>query len=138
MMVKQSRQSGTFNAIPIEAKRTTDTTLRMKTGQTIFIGGLRRFDDGKQATKVPILGDIPVMNLLFRNNIVKKTSTELLVFLTCNIMPEEMPALGADLQKAHDELETFPRAPNAQHELGKTTLMPYKREDPNWRWRRSE
>ena len=138
VMAKQSRQNGEFNNIPIEAKRTTDTTLRMRNGQTIFIGGLRRYDDTAQAKKVPILGDIPVVNFLFRNNVINKQSSELLVFLTCNVLPDEIGPLEPGLQKAHDLLDSAPKVPDASRELGRILTRPKQKEDPAWHWRRSE
>jgi type IV pilus assembly protein PilQ len=138
VMAKQSRQNGEFNNIPIEAKRTTDTTLRMKSGQTIFIGGLRRYDDNAQAKKVPVLGDIPVVNFLFRNNVMSKQSSELLVFLTCNVLPDEVPALDEELQKAHDMIDRSPKVPDVTRDLGRTLTHPRAKEDPAWHWRRPQ
>jgi type II secretory pathway component HofQ len=139
VMAKQSRQSGTSaTGVPIEAKRTTETTLRTKNGQTIFIGGLRRYDDIKQTNKIPVLGDIPIVNFMFRNNAIDKKTSELLIFLTCNVMPEEIPPLGVEMQKAYDELNNTSRRPNAQRELGRSIVMPWRKEDPEWRLRRSD
>lgn len=135
--VKQSDTKGELNNIPIEDKRETKTTLRTRNGQTVFIGGLRRFDDELQARKVPVLGDIPVMNLMFRNNVVKKESTELLVFLTCNVLPDEMEEMPAELQAAHEELDTIPKTQNAGKALWRETVHPNAVEDPAWKWRRS-
>jgi type II secretory pathway component GspD/PulD (secretin) len=138
LMAKQSRQNGVFNNIPIEAKRTTETTLRTKNGQTIFIGGLRRYDDSMQAKKVPVLGDIPVVNFLFRNNVISKKSTELLVFLTCNVLPDDMAPLDSELQKAHDSLDSVSKVPDGNKELGRILTHPKHVEDTAWHWRRSE
>ncbi len=137
--IKQSDTKSEVNSIPVEDKRETETTLRTRNGQTVFIGGLRRFDDQVQSRKVPLLGDIPVMNFMFRNNIIRKESTELLVFLTCNILPDEMPELSAPLQTAHDEIEYTSRVPDSQADLFKTIGNPKANTpDPAWKWRRGE
>ncbi|NIA14463.1 MAG: hypothetical protein GWP08_10300 [Nitrospiraceae bacterium] len=137
--IKQSDTKGEVNNIPIEDKRETETTLRTKNGQTVFIGGLRRFDDELQTKKIPVLGDIPVVNFLFRSNIVRKESTELLIFLTCSILPEEMPGLTPDLQAAHDELAGTSKVPDSQADLWKSIAKPKTLiRDPAWKWRRSE
>ena len=137
--VKQSDTKGEVNNIPVEDKRETETTLRTKDGQTVFIGGLRRFDDELQTKKVPVLGDIPVVNVLFRSNLVRKESTELLVFLTCNILPEDVPGLTPELQAAHDELEGTSKVPDSQADLWKSIARPKSlARDPAWKWRRSE
>ena len=67
---------------PILATREAQTTIVVKSEQTIVIGGLMREDKIVSASKVPILGDIPFLGWLFRkqHNTIKKT--ELLVFIT--------------------------------------------------------
>ena len=136
--VKQSDTKGEVNNIPVEDKRETQTTLRTRNGQTVFIGGLRRFDDEYQTKKVPVLGDIPIMGVMFKNNIVRKESTELLVFLTCNVLPDELDQLGPDLQAAHDELEGMDKAPDSQKTLWQSIVKPKSLQpDPAWKWRRS-
>ena len=137
--VKQSDTKGEVNNIPVEDKRETQTTLRTRNGQTVFIGGLRRFDDEYQTKKVPVLGDIPIMGVLFKNNIVRKESTELLVFLTCNVLPDELDELGPELQAAHDELEGMEKAPDSQKTLWQSIANPKSlKPDPAWKWRRSK
>ena len=71
--------------IPVIETRKTDTTLRVKDGQTIIIGGLRRKDPTVEERKVPILGDIPLLGGLFRKVITKQTESELGVFITPHI-----------------------------------------------------
>jgi type II secretory pathway component GspD/PulD (secretin) len=84
---KQSSVSGlTDTGVPIEDKREAETTLTVKDGQTIFIGGLRNHADRLEVSKVPVLGDVPVINFLFRNTRSEKTNTELMVFLTCHVL----------------------------------------------------
>jgi type II secretory pathway component GspD/PulD (secretin) len=134
---KQSDTKGEFNGIPIEDKREAETTLRTRNGQTIFIGGLRRFDDEKTVTKIPILGDIPVVNFMFRNNNVTKECTELMVFLTCNVLPDQVPELTPQMQAQYDKMGYMPAVPDSQRELLNSTLHPNDEgRDPVWRWRR--
>lgn len=139
LSAKQSDTKGELNNIPIEDKRETQTTLRTRNGQTIFIGGLRRFDDENQTRRIPVLGDIPIVNVLFKSNIISKESTELLVFLTCNILPEDIAPLPLELEESMTELDRIPKVPNAAGELGERILhpkIPYA--DPAWKWRRPE
>ena len=137
--VKQSDTKGEVNNIPVEDKRETQTTLRTRNGQTVFIGGLRRFDDEYQTKKVPVLGDIPIMGAMFKNNIVRKESTELLVFLSCNVLPDELDDLGPDLKGAHDELAGMEKAPDSQKTLWQSIANPKSlKPDPAWKWRRSK
>ncbi|MCX5769909.1 MAG: hypothetical protein NTZ09_06510 [Candidatus Hydrogenedentes bacterium] len=139
LSAKQSDTKGEINNIPIEDKRQTITTLRARNGQTIFIGGLRRFDDENQTRRIPVLGDIPIINALFRSNIITKESTELLVFLTCNVLPDEIAPLPLELEESVTELDRASKIPNAAGELGERIVhpkIPYA--DPAWKWRRPE
>ena len=53
----------------ITSKRSADTTVLVKDNQTVVIGGLIGTTDTSVATKVPILGDIPVIGKVFREEI---------------------------------------------------------------------
>lgn len=86
---KESLINGQFEGVPIEDKREISSTMRMADGQTIFIGGLRKSDQESTIKKMPILGDIPVVNFLFRSNERQEQVNELLVFLTCSIIEKE-------------------------------------------------
>ena len=136
--VKQSDTKSEVNGIPVEDKRETSTTLRTKNGQTIFIAGLRRFDDEFTTKKTPILGDVPVLSFLFRNNVVKKQNTEILIFLTCNVLPEEIGELSPGMQDIYNELDQIPPVPHSQGALFRSVMKPGEMHDPAWKWRRSE
>ena len=62
------------------------TTVLVKDGETIVIGGLRKVEDTTTITKVPILGDIPFIGSLFRKKDVQKVNTELVMFVTPHII----------------------------------------------------
>lgn len=102
---KQSDTKGeSVTGVPPEDKREMTTTLLLRDGQTIFIGGLRRFDDELTVRKTPILGDIPILNLLFRNQAVVHENLELMIFLTCNVLGEDVPDLTPRQKRKFDEL----------------------------------
>jgi len=75
--------------IPIKASRKTNTHVNVKDGKTLIIGGLLQDRKLKTVQKVPFLGDIPLLGLLFRttNDVVEKT--ELMIFITPRILTEE-------------------------------------------------
>lgn len=64
------------------SKRTAKTELVVRDGQTVVIGGLMRDEVQNTETKVPILGDIPVLGLLFRDQRRETRKRNLLLFLT--------------------------------------------------------
>jgi len=59
-----------------------NTTVAARTGQTVVIGGLIRESESNTVSKVPILGDIPILGFLFSNTIKQTVKRELMIFLT--------------------------------------------------------
>ncbi len=83
--------SGTGNSvqIPIINTRTATTTVLIKSGHTLAIGGLMRVDVSDNYTKVPLMGDLPGVGALFRSKSLSKTKRDLLIFLTPTIVGPE-------------------------------------------------
>ena len=67
---------------PTTSKRSAKTTVIAKDQETVVIGGIMQDRTLESATKVPILGDIPLLGHLFRSQSKKKVKTNLLLFLT--------------------------------------------------------
>jgi Flp pilus assembly secretin CpaC len=80
------------------AKRSAESRIGVKDGQTIVIGGLMEDRKTTAIDKVPLLGDIPFVGGLFSRQIVSKTKTELLIFLTPHVAqrPESLEPMSAD------------------------------------------
>jgi len=62
--------------------RVLDSTIRLKGGETIILGGLIQTTENTTLEKFPILGDIPLLGQLFRNRSKIKTKSELVIYLT--------------------------------------------------------
>ncbi len=73
---------------PTTTKRSTKTSVVVKDGRTVVIGGLMQEKDEDSVTKMPFLGDIPVMGWFFKSTSVSKNKTNLLVFLSPHIVKE--------------------------------------------------
>ncbi|KLV06036.1 hypothetical protein ABT56_09845 [Photobacterium aquae] len=73
------------NTPPI-LKRHVETVLVAETGQTIVLGGLISQNQSSTVTKVPLLGDIPVLGHLFKATNVKDRKTELIITITPHII----------------------------------------------------
>ncbi|MBN1823333.1 MAG: type IV pilus secretin PilQ [Endomicrobiales bacterium] len=71
---------------PVIGTREAQTTVLVSNGETVVIGGLITEEDRKLGTQVPLLGDIPIIGHLFRRDYKSKQKTELLVFLTPQII----------------------------------------------------
>ncbi len=84
--------SGAEKATPTTLKRTAKTTVVVKDGETIVIGGLvgDSTDDG--TNKVPFLGEVPIIGWLFKAQTVKREKTNLYVFLTPHIVRTQKEA----------------------------------------------
>lgn len=82
---------------PVIDNRSADTVAVTADGQTVIIGGLMESDKSYTDTKIPILGDIPVLGNLFKRRQRSNAQTELLIFLTPHIVmnPTELAALSA-------------------------------------------
>jgi general secretion pathway protein D len=75
-------RTGLFSTFQREA----DTTVRIRSGETLVIGGLLQDEETKTFTKVPILGDIPLIGQLFRNHTTNHLRREVLVFVTPHLI----------------------------------------------------
>ena len=63
-------------------KRSADTIVRLKDGETMVIGGLIGSDEARQMSKIPLLGDIPILGNLFKHIKKSKSDSEVMIFLT--------------------------------------------------------
>ena len=66
--------------------RTIKTNIVVKNGDTAVLGGLIRDEESVDETKVPILGDVPVLGWLFKSSKIEKKKINLVVFLTPKII----------------------------------------------------
>ncbi|HEY2337517.1 MAG TPA: type IV pilus secretin PilQ [Burkholderiales bacterium] len=66
------------------------TEVLVENGGTVVIGGIYTQQDRTDTTKVPFLGDLPVLGIMFRSNTTTTSKTELLVFITPRIVSERL------------------------------------------------
>ncbi len=86
---------------PTTTKRSTRTTVIVRDGHTVVIGGLMQEREEESITKAPILGDIPVIGWLFKHKNVTKSKTNLLVFLSPHVV-KESPELAEITREKHN------------------------------------
>jgi general secretion pathway protein D len=67
---------------PVIDRRQTNTTVTVENNQTIVLSGIRREQENRIKNKVPFLGDIPGLDLIFANTSEVKTTSELVIFVT--------------------------------------------------------
>lgn len=69
-------------------KRSADTVVRLKDGETMVIGGLIGSEESKSLSKVPFLGDLPVLGAFFRSVRKSKSDSEIMIFLTAHVLQD--------------------------------------------------
>ncbi len=79
--------------IPVVKKSEASTSVTVKDGVTIIIGGMIKTEKRVSRLGIPILGSIPILGHLFRSDSVKSVKTETIVFLTPRIITGEEPFL---------------------------------------------
>lgn len=93
---------------PIIDKRTLDSNVLIKSGDTLAIGGLMQDEVTKSRTKVPIMGDIPVLGYLFSSRTNIRTKRNLLVFVTPTILDQHYgTGLEDQVSGIHNSGEEF-------------------------------
>jgi pilus assembly protein CpaC len=75
--------------IPAIQTRQSETTVQVRSGQAIVIGGLIQNDVTETLRKFPLLGDIPILGELFKSKKFEHKETELVITVTPTILPEE-------------------------------------------------
>lgn len=76
-------------------QQTTLSKLRLKDGQTVVLGGLIQKTTTNTETKVPFLGDIPLLGELFKQSKKDSTDDELIVIITANIVKDQATPAAA-------------------------------------------
>ncbi|MDO8662646.1 MAG: secretin N-terminal domain-containing protein [Candidatus Omnitrophota bacterium] len=80
---------GQITQVPIVSTSESESTVMVKDGVTIIIGGLRKDKRTKTVKKIPVLGDIPGLGMIFRSTDDKTEVNELIILLTPHIMTGE-------------------------------------------------
>jgi len=86
--VGQLVQTSSGNSVPSIDTRTITTQVLVNDGQTVVLGGILETEKLDNTTKVPLLGDIPVIGHLFKVTAKSDNKDELLVFVTPKILRE--------------------------------------------------
>src|SRR5437588_701442 len=73
---------------PIIDTRSLDSNVLIKSGDTLAIGGLLQDEVSKSRTKVPLMGDIPILGYLFQEHVNARVKRNLLVFVTPTIIDQ--------------------------------------------------
>ena len=86
LKVNQDTVGSKYSGIPSINTREIQTKVMVENGQTIVLGGVHEEENIKGTTKVPVLGDVPVLGHLFRTDSKSNDKRELMVFVTPKIV----------------------------------------------------
>ncbi len=90
---------------PTTTKRSAKTSVLVRNGDTVVLGGMMQETFNVLERSVPLLGDIPLLGNLFKFKSVNRQKTNLLIFLTPHIMksPDDMARATSDQQRKMDD-----------------------------------
>jgi type IV pilus assembly protein PilQ len=88
--VSQDTVGTLYGGVPSINSKNVTTTVLVDNGGTVVIGGIYTQDSQDSVTKVPLLGDIPILGWLFKNDIKADSKSELLVFITPKILKDSL------------------------------------------------
>lgn len=79
---------------PVIGNRSAKTTVRVRDGEEILIGGLIREEEGHSTQKIPLLGNLPIIKSLFTRRTKTGTSNELIILITPHIIAQSIESAG--------------------------------------------
>ena len=135
--VVEEVQGVTGNVYPRVSESTIETIARIPNGHSLLIGGFYSEVDSKSGTKVPLFGDIPILNFLFKSKETSKESSSLIFVVTPTSYSPESEARNYatsqrlmqshSLRPQHESIN--PAAPGAAHEADYCRTMRAIRSD---------
>jgi general secretion pathway protein D len=125
--VKNDSLLATSTVGPTTTKRSAKTSVLVRNGDTVVLGGMMQETFSTLERKVPLLGDIPLLGYLFRFKSVTRNKTNLLIFLTPHVIkaPDELLKTTDTQRKKMDEFieqnkgEVEPLIPPKKGDAGK-------------------
>ena len=101
-----SSDGGTYNSEGgSKIGRSIETTVKMKDGETIFIGGLKRAVVQNLDSRIPFLGTLPVINIFFKNQSVKREITDIYIKLKVDIEKDSWEKDSFDKTELHQKIK---------------------------------
>jgi pilus assembly protein CpaC len=97
----QGLQAAGIN-IPVIRKNVAATNISLKDGESFAIAGLINNEVRQTVQKIPLLGDIPILGMLFRSTRFRNNETELLFLVTVKIVKPDVPGAGPDATRLMD------------------------------------
>ncbi|MCW8918261.1 MAG: type IV pilus secretin PilQ [Gammaproteobacteria bacterium] len=90
LSVNKDSVGGIYSGVPSINTRSITTQVLVNNGDTVVLGGVYEQSTSEGNTKVPLLGDIPILGALFRSTSRKESKAELLIFVTPKILNDKL------------------------------------------------
>lgn len=88
--------------LPEKTTRSASTTVRVRDGQTLIVGGLRQDESREVRARIPILSDIPLVGELFTSHSIENTSVNLAIFVTARLLSQTGHLPAAEEEALHE------------------------------------
>jgi pilus assembly protein CpaC len=116
--------------IPALSTRRTETEIELMNGQTFAIAGLLSNTVNSSLQKIPGIGDIPILGMLFQSKSAQKNQTELVVMITPEILPRSSYGVSPTLPRMQEQMlpplpdkRSMPAPPPAFVPSGTTSVV---------------
>ena len=97
-------------SVPGIATREAESEVNVRSGMTMAIGGLINSEDAKIVSKIPLLGDLPIIGRFFRHTSNTRDKRELIILITPTLVADDTPAPMSQRMKAsYEEIERAAR-----------------------------
>lgn len=97
-------------SVPGIATREAESEVNVRSGMTMAIGGLINSEDAKIVSKIPLLGDLPIIGRFFRHTSNTRDKRELIILITPTLVADDTPAPMSQRMKAsYEEVERIAR-----------------------------
>lgn len=97
-------------SVPGIATREAESEVNVRSGMTMAIGGLINSEDAKIVSKIPLLGDLPIIGRFFRHTSNTRDKRELIILITPTLVSDDTPSPMSQRMKAsYEEVERIAR-----------------------------
>lgn len=97
-------------SVPGIATREAESEVNVRSGMTMAIGGLINSEDAKIVSKIPLLGDIPIIGRFFRHTSNTRDKREVIILITPTLVADDTPApMSRRMKESYEEIERAAR-----------------------------
>lgn len=97
-------------SVPGIATREAESEVNVRSGMTMAIGGLINSEDAKIVSKIPLLGDLPIIGRFFRHTSNTRDKREVIILITPTLVSDDTPApMSRRMKESYEEIERAAR-----------------------------